>query len=134
MERFPPGALGAVTVHHPQRWSGAPDYPEYVKNHHDVMNERALQLGHYPYSFGFSPGDLCMWGTVQADYLLCWQLSGRVAEEWPTVLCDIAMVEHPQRYEGRLTDLLLAFAEGKTPLPAISYVADEAWPFEFEAF
>ncbi|MFC8850567.1 MULTISPECIES: hypothetical protein [unclassified Micromonospora] len=134
VERFPPGVLGALTVHHPQRWSGVADYLEYAENYHNVMNDRALMRGDFPYRFGSSPGDLYMWGAVQADYLLCWQLSEKAAEEWPTVVCDISMVDQPERYEGSFSNLLLELAEGKTPVPVISYVADGAWPFEFEAF
>ncbi|MFF0659379.1 hypothetical protein [Micromonospora tulbaghiae] len=134
-ERFPPGALGALTVHHPHRWSGFTDYIQYANNYHSAMNERALMREGFPYRFGASDGELCMWGTVQADYLLCWQVSGQKApEEWSTVVCDTSLIEEPERYDGSLISLLLDLAEGKEPLPVISYVNNGPWPFEFEAF
>ncbi|MCI4066065.1 hypothetical protein MRQ36_27375 [Micromonospora sp. R77] len=133
VERFPPGAIGPLTVHHPGRW-GLVDFVTYARNYHDVMNDKAEMEGVYPYHFGESVGDLCMWGAVQADYLLCWHITSASPSDWPTVVCDIAMAEAPELYNGTMAELLLDLGERRESVSVINYVTDTSLPYRFFPF
>ncbi|MFC4148015.1 hypothetical protein ACFO0M_17305 [Micromonospora mangrovi] len=134
VERFPPGAIGPLTVHHPLRWPSIQDFVDYAANHHDVMNDRAEMEGGYPYRFGNSVGDLCMWGIIQADYLLCWRITADSPAGWQTVVCDISMDDSPESYCGTLTELLLDLGGRREPVPVISYVTETSLPYKFHPF
>ncbi|WP_406036424.1 SMI1/KNR4 family protein [Micromonospora sp. NBC_00898] len=134
IERFPAGNLGPLTVHHPHEWPGLADFVAYARNYHEVMNDRAEVKGDYPYRFGESPGDLCMWGAVQADYLLCWHMTSASPSGWPTVVCDIGMGEAPELYGGTMTELLLALGENRKPVPVINYVTETSLSYKFYPF
>ncbi|MFG3602453.1 hypothetical protein [Micromonospora chersina] len=135
VELFPPGEIGFLKVHHPHRWSAVEDFLTYARNWHAVMNDKAELAGGFPYHFGASPGDLRVWGTVNLDYLLCWHLNEGPPEQWPTVVCDTAMVDPPERYAGTVTELLVDLAEARNPLPVIGYVTEvEGAPYRFSRY
>ena len=130
VERFPHGLIGVLKVLHPSCW-GVPDFLQYARNWHDVMNEKADEGG-FPYHFGTSPGDLRVWGTVNLDYLLCWHLDDVRPDRWPTVVCDTALTDPLERYAGTATELLVDLAELRNPVPLIGYVTEiEGAPFRF---
>ncbi|ADL43690.1 hypothetical protein [Micromonospora aurantiaca (nom. illeg.)] len=123
VERLPHGSIGFLEVLHPSDW-GVPEFLRYARNWHHVMNKRAECTGGFPYHFGTSPGDLRVWGAVNFDYLLCWHLDDGPPEQWPTVVCDTALIDPPEPYAGTATALLVEIAELRNPVPVIGYVTE----------
>ncbi len=131
VERFPPGDIGVLHVLHPHTGAGIDEYLATVTNYHDAMNDRAQLRPGFPYHFGTSTGDLCLWGVVQADYLLCWHIDDGPPERWPSVVCDTVLsAQATACHPGPAVQLLIDIGEGRNPIPLIDYVYD-ALPYTF---
>jgi hypothetical protein len=129
VESFPPGDIGPLHVLHPAEPG---EYVETIRRQQEFLDEDAASIVDFPHRFGSGPGDLTIWGAVQADFLLCWQLTGDDPEAWPTVVVETPNLSAGtvQRYDGSAVSLLIDIAEGRNPVPLIGYIT-EVLPFTF---
>jgi len=132
VESYPPGDIGLLHVMHPDTGDGVRQYVDTIRRQQEFLDEVCRsRVMDFPYRFGSNPGELAIWGAVQADFVLCWQLTGDDPDTWPVVVADTALsADAVERYEGSAVRLLIDISEGRDPVPLINYVVD-VLPFKF---
>lgn len=137
--RFPPGDIGILYAFHPLTYP-EPDlrrlaYQRQIADLHHTLSLRAEDGDGFPFRFGTRPGELLVWGMVQADHVLCLEVTPGPPDSWHVVVCDTGMEDGLwARFGGGVVAFLLAMAEGRAPVPMIEYVRTASVPFVFRTY
>jgi hypothetical protein len=147
VEQVGPGQFAMLEIIHPRWGSGAVhhdpkmsaydllcDYHLTVATHHVALNDNLATFdSSFPYTFGAQKGQLCIWGRVNSDIYLCWEITGDSPDRWRIVVCDSTLDDNFTVFEGDMFDLLIAMARGSDPVPELSCL-DEAGPFVHDPY